>query len=644
MRVDRQRDLLREWSQQRGAAFTAGRRLPTTPEPIIRGGRIRQHTITATQITAGTITAVEIAAGTITAGVIKAEAITTEKLAAESVTAGKIKAGSIEAANIKAGTITATQIAANAITTEKLNAEAVTAAKIKAGTITASQISANTITASQIAAGTITASQIAANTITAGQIAAGTITATEIASHTITAAKILAGTITSTEIASATITGSNIAGATVTASNITVTKLSALSADLGTITAGTVTGATLRTGASGKRVVIDGEGLRAYNASEATVLNFSIATGNLAIKGKVEEGSEVPATVITGKLTNAQLEAIEAAKITGTITETQVGSEAISTPKLKAGAVTAAKITADTITAAEIAAGAITTTELAANSVTSEKIVAGTIEASDIKAGTVTATQIAAGTITGSNIAAGTIAASNIAVTELSALSANLGTITAGTITGSTFKTTGEETIIDNEGIRVIGGTSAEPTNPRLIRFYNKVGGTQIARISARSNAAGTTLLGDLTMSAASSPAASAAIKFQAASTGAQVIAESILGTGFGSIIIVDDERQSEFLQLGSLAKTRLNAGRFKGNGEIVSGEGFTVTRTAAGKYTIKFTTAFTVEPVVDIQHVGAGFSDNNVLPISTKEFKIESFNGVSGALEDHELMFTAIG
>lgn len=123
---------------------------------------------------------------------------------------------------------------------------------------------------------------------------------------------------------------------------------------------------------------------------------------SLPIKSSQIESLE--ASKITGQLTNAQIESIEAAKLTGQIIETQIGPEAITTPKLAAGAVVAAKIAAGTITAEQIAAATITATNIAAN----------TITASQIKAGTITAEEIAAATITGNKIAATTIEGGHI--------------------------------------------------------------------------------------------------------------------------------------------------------------------------------------------------------------------------------------
>jgi hypothetical protein len=82
-------------------------------------------------------------------------------------------------------------------------------------------------------------------------------------------------------------------------------------------------------------------------------------------------------------------------------------------------AINGGNIQTDTITANQIAAGAITTSELAALAVTAAKIAANTI----------TATQIAAGTITATELATGSVTSTKISVTNLQAVSANMGTL-----------------------------------------------------------------------------------------------------------------------------------------------------------------------------------------------------------------------
>ena len=91
----------------------------------------------------------------------------------------------------------------------------------------------------------------------------------------------------------------------------------------------------------------------------------------------------------------------------------------------------------------------ITETSIRNNSITGIKIADATISGSKIINGTITGTQIANttisgskiinSTITGSKISSGTITADKLSVASLSAISADLGTITAGTISSITL-------------------------------------------------------------------------------------------------------------------------------------------------------------------------------------------------------------
>jgi hypothetical protein len=149
------------------------------------------------------------------------------------------------------------------------------------------------------------------------------------------------------------------------------------------------------------------------------------------------------ASKITGQLTDTQLAAIAAAKVTGQITGTQITDGAITTAKLSAGSVTSNEIAANTIVAADIASGTITATQIAAATITGAKIAAGTIAAGNIAANTITASEIAANTITAAQIAtnaitadeiaAGAVTAAKMSVTELSAITATIGTLRTAT-------------------------------------------------------------------------------------------------------------------------------------------------------------------------------------------------------------------
>jgi len=89
-----------------------------------------------------------------------------------------------------------------------------------------------------------------------------------------------------------------------------------------------------------------------------------------------------------------------------------------------------------TITAGSIAANTITGSQIAADAITSAHIAAGTITASDIAGRSLTADRIAVGALTSTEIAANTITADRLNIGALSAITANLGTVTAGAITG----------------------------------------------------------------------------------------------------------------------------------------------------------------------------------------------------------------
>lgn len=119
----------------------------------------------------------------------------------------------------------------------------------------------------------------------------------------------------------------------------------------------------------------------------------------------------VPTTDLSGQVTDAQIAAMAAAKLTGQITSTQVTDGAISTPKLAAGAVMTDKIFAGAITAEKIAANTITANEIAANAITASELAADAVTAGKIQAGAITANKLAANAI-----AVGTAAVENGAI------------------------------------------------------------------------------------------------------------------------------------------------------------------------------------------------------------------------------------
>ena len=167
----------------------------------------------------------------------------------------------------------------------------------------------------------------------------------------------------------------------------------------------------------------------------------------------------------------------------GVITETHIADDSISTPKLQAMSVQAGKIAADAIQAGHISANAVVAGKIAANAVQAGNVDANAITAREIAAGSITADEVdvnsiitvgnigeytegerdeiaqrlgyadyddmvAQGTANGTIIDdgfirtelidAGAITAAQINAAELSAISADLGTVTAGRIEAAT--------------------------------------------------------------------------------------------------------------------------------------------------------------------------------------------------------------
>lgn len=103
----------------------------------------------------------------------------------------------------------------------------------------------------------------------------------------------------------------------------------------------------------------------------------------------------VAADDISGQVQAAQIAALEAVKITGQITGTQITDNAISSPKIATGAIIAGKLAAGAVLAASIAAGAVTTDKLDALAVTADKLAANSVIAGKVAAGAISATEIA---------------------------------------------------------------------------------------------------------------------------------------------------------------------------------------------------------------------------------------------------------
>jgi hypothetical protein len=146
-------------------------------------------------------------------------------------------------------------------------------------------------------------------------------------------------------------------------------------------------------------------------------------------------------TLIDGQIISTQIANVANSAIIGQIIEAQIANAAITSDKIAANAVIADKIFANAITANKIAAGAVESDKILANAVVAGKIAALAVTAGTIAANAIEANNIQANAITSSKILAGAVTAGKIDVTNLQAISANLGTVTSGTLRTSSSNT-----------------------------------------------------------------------------------------------------------------------------------------------------------------------------------------------------------
>lgn len=111
------------------------------------------------------------------------------------------------------------------------------------------------------------------------------------------------------------------------------------------------------------------------------------------------------------------------------ITGVKIAANAITAAHIEANAITSNKIAADAITADKLAVGSVTANAIAANSVRANAIQAGSIIAQHLSAGAVTAEKLAANSVTANKIAANAVTAEKMNVTQLSAITAEIGTL-----------------------------------------------------------------------------------------------------------------------------------------------------------------------------------------------------------------------
>ena len=230
------------------------------------------------------------------------------------------------------------------------------------------------------------------------------------------------------------------------------------------------------------------------NAAYTMVTQGTITLGTSNIVWALfSQVTSIAASSITGQLIASQIQdaAINTAKFAAGLTPVEVlGTLPVSgnfagrmvflttTSKLyryDGSAFTASTPTTDLtgqIAAGQVAANAITAGTIAANAIAAGTIQAGAVGTTQLAVGGVTGVKIADGTISGATkILANSITADRMNVTDLSAVSANLGTITSGSIAVSSGSSA---VLVNASGLSIASGKlslAGDGTNP-WVRIY----------------------------------------------------------------------------------------------------------------------------------------------------------------------------
>lgn len=340
--------------------------------------------------------------------------------------------------------------------------------------------------------------------------------ATDIVAGSIVAANIASNTITASEIASNTITASEIDAATITATEMSVSQLSAITANMGSITSGDIVIDSSGFIRGGQSAYDTGDGFWiGYNSgaykfsigspgSKSMVWDGTDLTINGSILTSIQGGSEV---AIQGWQYEGEFSSSDYNTVAWNGTQTLTLLDG-TTYSIVAG--NTGNMSGGTTYYIYLAIGTSTTalqvTSTPANAVgsgkiliavawrnddntsdalfqvyggrggaiwTTENIAADTITANEIAAETITANEIAANAITATQINADAVTANKIDVSQLSAITANMGSMTAGSITGGTITGGTIRTSTSNQRLEILGSDNT-------LKFYDSAGNLAI--------------------------------------------------------------------------------------------------------------------------------------------------------------------
>ncbi|WNF31632.1 hypothetical protein RI196_09945 [Aeribacillus composti] len=465
-------------------------------DAAITSAKIEDASITSAKIAQLSVGTAHIIDAAITTAKIANAAVDTAKIKDASITNAKIANLAVGTAQIQDAAITTAKIANAAITSAKIGNAQIQNAHIATAAIDSSKIQTASITTGLIADGAITSAKIQQAAIGTAQIADASITDAKIAN--ISANKINAGTINTGLV---TLSGPNsklrITGNRLQVFDNQATPVERVS--LGDVNGdGSVFGFRVR-GADGQTILLDENGVRSEGITDGAITNPKIADGAVGT-GELQDGSVTNAKVANasidtakiktasittaliqdGAITSAKIQdaAISTAKIAdAAITSTKIGNAqigsahiidgsigtaeianaaitqakianlAVGTAQIQDAAITTAKIANLAVDTAKIKDGAITNAKISDATITGAKIANASITNAHIADATITSAKIAnldaskitSGTINSDRIGAASITVDKLSVSTLSAISANLGNVTAGIIDGVTI-------------------------------------------------------------------------------------------------------------------------------------------------------------------------------------------------------------
>lgn len=319
------------------------------------------------------------------------------------VQAGDVLDGAIIQSKIADAAVSAAKIMDEAVSNLKLANQAVSTAKIEVAAVTADVLASGAVIASKLADGAVTARALAQGAVDATALASS-LKAVEVVNVLPTTGNVEGRQVFLTTDGklyryhngawTATVAAGDVNGtlnsSQIADNAITNNKLAPLAVDASKLADGSVSAAKLAQGAvdvtkfaSGIKPVEIVSSLPASGNVEGRQV-FLTTDGKLYRYHNGAWTAATPASDITGQMTDAQIAAVAAAKVAGTLASSQIADSAITNSKLAALAVDAAKLADNAITTTKISDNAISTSKLQANAITADKIAANSITAKQL--------------------------------------------------------------------------------------------------------------------------------------------------------------------------------------------------------------------------------------------------------------------